>query len=160
MPGLSRRKARGKRENPFLLSATFRCAIWSLWSLEPLEPLQAIDYSASVAVLCATSQVGSTGMGRDPSTLWPPGVAWRGTSQAALSALPFQYDYSIVSLEYAKNAGNLMLVRRRVIGTKTNAFLENKEPGKYPVEFHGPLHDSVVFEIALPPRATRWLRGR
>lgn len=66
------------------------------------------------------------------------------------NALPFQYNYSIVSLEYAKNAGNLMLVRPRIIGNKSTSFLETKEPRKYPVEFKGPMRDSDTFEIALP----------
>lgn len=66
------------------------------------------------------------------------------------NALPFQYHYSIVSVEYAKNAGNLMLVRPRIIGNKSNSFLETKEPRKYPVEFSGPMRDSDTFEIVLP----------
>lgn len=66
------------------------------------------------------------------------------------NSLPFQYNYSIVSLEYAKNAGNLMLVRPRIIGSKGSSFLETKEPRKYPVEFNGPMRDSDTFEIALP----------
>lgn len=66
------------------------------------------------------------------------------------NAQPFQYNYSIVSLEYAKNAGNLMLVRPRIIGNKSTSFLETKEARKYPVEFNGPMRDSDTFEIALP----------
>lgn len=67
------------------------------------------------------------------------------------NVLPFQYNYSIVSLNYAKNAGDLMLVRPRLIGTKSRDLLETKEPRKYPVEFVGPERDVDTFEITIPP---------
>jgi hypothetical protein len=67
------------------------------------------------------------------------------------NALPFQYDYSIVAPNYAKNVGNLLLVRPRLIGSKGGGFLETKEPRKYPVEFEGgPSRDTDTFEIMLP----------
>jgi hypothetical protein len=59
--------------------------------------------------------------------------------------------YSFQAENYAKNAGNLLLVRPRVIGSKSRALLETKEPRKFPVEFEGPVRDSDAFEIALPP---------
>lgn len=63
---------------------------------------------------------------------------------------PFGYDYSVVVVRYAKIAGNLLLVRPRVLGTKTSGLLETSEPRKFPVEFSGPVLDSDEFEIKLP----------
>jgi hypothetical protein len=63
---------------------------------------------------------------------------------------PFGYDYSLVVDNYAKAAGNLLLVRPRVLGSRSSALLETKEPRKFPVEFQAPSLDSDTFEIALP----------
>ncbi len=67
-----------------------------------------------------------------------------------LTDQPFGYQYSLVAENYAKNAGNLLLVRPRVLGSKSSDLLETKEPRKYPVEFGGPSRDTDTFEIALP----------
>ena len=64
--------------------------------------------------------------------------------------LPFVYNYSVVAQNYAKTAGDLLLVRPRVVGNKSSDVLETKEPRKYPVEFEGPSRDTDTFEIALP----------
>jgi len=64
---------------------------------------------------------------------------------------PFEYNYSVVANNYAKAAGNLLLVRPRVLGNKSSAILETKEPRKYPIEFSGPMQDTDTFEITLPP---------
>ncbi len=64
--------------------------------------------------------------------------------------LPFIYNYSLVAENYAKSAGDLLLVRLRVIGYEFNDLLETKEPRKYAVEFAGPWRDTDTFEIALP----------
>jgi hypothetical protein len=64
---------------------------------------------------------------------------------------PFGFSYSFESPNYAKNAGNLLLVRPRVIGNKALGFLETKEPRKFPIEFEGPARDSDTFEITIPP---------
>lgn len=64
--------------------------------------------------------------------------------------LPFVYDYSVTARNYAKTAGNLILLRPRFIGNKSSDLLETKEPRKYPVEFDGPSRDTDTFEIALP----------
>ena len=64
--------------------------------------------------------------------------------------LPFEYNYTIVSRNYAKLAGNLLLVRPRVLGIKSSGLLETMEPRQYPVEFEGPERDTDSFEIALP----------
>jgi hypothetical protein len=63
---------------------------------------------------------------------------------------PFGFNYSFESQNYAKNAGNLLLVRPRVIGNKGLGFLETKEPRKFPIEFEGPASDTDTFEITIP----------
>ena len=64
---------------------------------------------------------------------------------------PFGYQYSFVAENYAKTAGNLMLVRPRVLGSKSSDILETKEPRKFPVEMPSPERDVDTFEITLPP---------
>jgi len=63
---------------------------------------------------------------------------------------PFGFNYSFESQNYAKNAGNLLLVRPRVIGSKGLGFLETKEPRKFPIELEEPTRDTDTFEIAIP----------
>jgi hypothetical protein len=66
------------------------------------------------------------------------------------TALPFEYDYSFIAPNYAKHAGDLLLVRPRVLGSKASAILETSEARQYPVELPGPERDTDVFEITLP----------
>jgi Domain of Unknown Function with PDB structure (DUF3857)/Transglutaminase-like superfamily len=68
----------------------------------------------------------------------------------AQTNLPFVYDYSLVAENYAKSAGDLLLVRPRVMGYESQNFMETKEARKYPVEFAGPWRNTDTFEIALP----------
>ncbi|HET7871264.1 MAG TPA: DUF3857 and transglutaminase domain-containing protein [Terriglobales bacterium] len=65
--------------------------------------------------------------------------------------LPLGFNYSFVVEGYAQNAGGLLLVRPRVLGSKARALLEKKEQRKFPVEFEGPVQDIDTFEITLPP---------
>jgi len=67
-----------------------------------------------------------------------------------LNDLPLQYLYSLTADSYAKSAGDLFLVRPRVLGNKSSDLLEKKEPRIYPVEFDGPEKDADSFEITLP----------
>src|SRR5262249_34764075 len=64
---------------------------------------------------------------------------------------PFGFNYTFFSDSYAQNAGNLLLVRPRVIGSKARGILETKEPRQFPIEFEGPVRDEDKFEITLPP---------
>jgi transglutaminase-like putative cysteine protease len=64
---------------------------------------------------------------------------------------PFEWNYSLEAENYAKTAGDLLLVRPRVLGTLASGFLETKEPRQFPVEFAGPERDTDSIEIALPP---------
>ena len=63
---------------------------------------------------------------------------------------PFEFNYSLVAENYAKNAGGLLLVRPRVVGNKSSDLLETKEPRQYPVVFEGPSQDTDTFEITMP----------
>lgn len=63
---------------------------------------------------------------------------------------PFGFNYTFEADGYAKTAGNLLLVRPRVIGIKAKAILETKEPRRFPIEFEGPIEDTDNFEIVLP----------
>jgi len=63
---------------------------------------------------------------------------------------PFGFKYTFQSDNYARLAGNLMLVRPRVLGSKSSGILETKEPRKFPVEFDGPMRDTDTFDIAIP----------
>ena len=65
--------------------------------------------------------------------------------------MPFGFNYSFESSGYAQSAGDLLLVRPRVIGMKEQDFLETKEPRKFPIELEGPCRDTDSFEITLPP---------
>jgi hypothetical protein len=64
---------------------------------------------------------------------------------------PFGFNYTFESPNYAKNAGNLLLVRPRVIGNKGSGLLETKDPRKFPIEFEEPTRDTDTFEITIPP---------
>jgi hypothetical protein len=63
---------------------------------------------------------------------------------------PFGFHYSFAASDYAKNAGGLLLVRPRVLGVKSEALLETKDPRHFPVEFKGPVRDTDEFQITLP----------
>jgi hypothetical protein len=67
---------------------------------------------------------------------------------------PFGFDYSLEADSYAKNAGGLLLVRPRVLGSKSEGLLETKEPRRFPIEFEGPVRDTDDFEISIPPGYT------
>ena len=67
-----------------------------------------------------------------------------------LTDLPFGYTYSFVAPAYAKQIGNLLAVRPRVMGLLASDLLETKEPRQYPVVFRGPEKDVDIFEITLP----------
>ncbi len=58
-------------------------------------------------------------------------------------------DYSFVAESYAKKAGNLLLVRPRVLGQNSSDLLERKER-KHPFQFSAASMETDTFEIALP----------
>jgi hypothetical protein len=63
---------------------------------------------------------------------------------------PFGYNYSLIAHNYAKPAGNLLLVRPRVVGEYASGVLERKEPRKYPIEMESPAQYTDAFDIVLP----------
>lgn len=58
-------------------------------------------------------------------------------------------DYKFVAVGYAKTAGNLLIVRPRVVGGKGSSLLTGK-PRKYPIEFEEATRQDDVFDITLP----------
>jgi hypothetical protein len=58
-------------------------------------------------------------------------------------------DYKFVAEGYAKAAGNLMILRPRVVGAKGSNLLTGK-PRKYPIEFGEATRQDDVFDIVLP----------
>jgi hypothetical protein len=64
--------------------------------------------------------------------------------------LPFGFQYTFEATDYAKNAGDLILLRPCVLGRKSSGILETREPRHYPIEFEGPVRDTDQFEISLP----------
>jgi hypothetical protein len=63
---------------------------------------------------------------------------------------PFGFNYTFQAASYAKRAGDLLLLRPRVLGQKSRGILETKEPRQFPIEFESPVLDTDTFEIALP----------
>jgi transglutaminase-like putative cysteine protease len=58
-------------------------------------------------------------------------------------------DYKFVAQGYAKAAGNLLVLRPRVVGAKGSNLLSGK-PRKYPIEFEEASRQDDDFEITLP----------
>lgn len=63
---------------------------------------------------------------------------------------PLEWNYTLDAPHYAKAAGDLILVRPRILGTKASGLLETKRARHFPIEFQRPERDSDVFEIELP----------
>jgi hypothetical protein len=64
---------------------------------------------------------------------------------------PLEVRYEFTAERYAKSAGDLLVVRARVIGEKGNDVAEGDEPRKLPVEFDDTSLQTDDFEITLPP---------
>jgi hypothetical protein len=63
---------------------------------------------------------------------------------------PFGYHYSVVAPEYAKVTDDLLLVRPRIVGSKSSTFLDTKEPRRFAVMFDDLVKDTDSFEIFIP----------
>ena len=63
---------------------------------------------------------------------------------------PLEWNYSLEAHYYAKASADLLVVRPRVLGSRSSALLETREPRRNPVEFDAAEHDTDTFEIALP----------
>jgi len=64
---------------------------------------------------------------------------------------PFEWQYSITARDYAKVAGDLLLVRPRVLGSKASAFLDTGEPRVNAVAFEVTHLDTDVMKVEIPP---------
>ena len=62
----------------------------------------------------------------------------------------FVLDYEFVAPSYAQSAGDLLLVRPRVLGAKVSTILEEKER-KYGIEFETATQQTDSFELTVPP---------
>ena len=62
-------------------------------------------------------------------------------------------DYKFFAEGYAKTAGDLMILRPRVLGSKDSFILSllSGKPRKYPVEFPEATRQDDIFDITLPP---------
>jgi hypothetical protein len=63
---------------------------------------------------------------------------------------PLQWVYAFEAQNYAKSAGNLLLLRPHVFGDLSSDLMETPEPRSYPIEFDGPERDTDEFDITLP----------
>jgi hypothetical protein len=63
---------------------------------------------------------------------------------------PLSIRYAFQAPAYGKNAGDMLLVRPRVLGSKSSGLLETDELRRFAIELDAPSHDSDMFEIALP----------
>jgi hypothetical protein len=63
---------------------------------------------------------------------------------------PLDWDYSVQADNYARVAGDLLLVRPRVIGSKWLNFWEPKRVRENMIEFDGPERDNDAFQITIP----------
>ena len=63
---------------------------------------------------------------------------------------PIEWDYALEAPHYAKASGELLIVRPRVLGSKSSALLETREARQNPIEFAATERDTDVFDIALP----------
>lgn len=67
---------------------------------------------------------------------------------------PFEWRYSLEAENYARAAGDLLIVRPRIVGSLARGFLETDEARRQPIEFEGPERNTDVFEIELPAHYT------
>jgi hypothetical protein len=63
---------------------------------------------------------------------------------------PLIWKYTVEIPRYARTAGDLLIIRPRVLGSMSSALLESKEPRQHPIEFEAPVRNTDVFEIAVP----------
>jgi hypothetical protein len=63
---------------------------------------------------------------------------------------PLEYKYSFEADKYAKLTGDMLIVRPRVLGSKSSALLETDEKRENPVQFVSLQKDTDEFEVTLP----------
>ena len=65
-------------------------------------------------------------------------------------AEPLEWNYPLEVEHYAKSSGDLLMVRPRILGSKSSSLLESREPRRYPVELEAERRDTDLFQITLP----------
>jgi predicted transglutaminase-like cysteine proteinase len=63
---------------------------------------------------------------------------------------PLIWNYTVEIPRYPRTAGDLLIIRPRVLGSMSSGLLETKEPRQHPIEFEAPVRNSDVFEITVP----------
>jgi hypothetical protein len=63
---------------------------------------------------------------------------------------PFEWHYTLEVANYSKTAGDLLLLRPRLLGNDAAGFLENPGVRVQPIEFDEPERDIDIVEINLP----------
>jgi transglutaminase-like putative cysteine protease len=63
---------------------------------------------------------------------------------------PLVWNYTLEVPRYPRTAGDLLIIRPRVLGSLSSALLETKEARRHPIEFQAPGHNTDVFEISVP----------
>lgn len=63
---------------------------------------------------------------------------------------PFEWQYSFTARDYAKVAGDLLMVRPRVVGSKSSRVLDTGEPRVHPVAVDATHLDSDLMRVEIP----------
>ena len=63
---------------------------------------------------------------------------------------PLIWNYTLEVPSYPRMAGDLLIIRPRVLGSMSSALLETKESREQPIEFEAPVRNTDVFEITVP----------
>ena len=84
-----------------------------------------------------------------------PGVTLDSFQFIQPSALdkPLEFHYKVTARQYAHQAGPLLLVRPRVVGTFAQPF--DDKPRIYPIDLHATGRWRDSFDITLPARLRR-----
>ena len=68
----------------------------------------------------------------------------------AMLERPLIWKYTLEIPRYPRTAGELLIIRPRVLGSLSSALLETKESREHPIEFEAPMRNTDVFEITVP----------
>ena len=63
---------------------------------------------------------------------------------------PLVWNYTLEIPRYTRTAGDLLIIRPRVLGSLSSSLLEVKDARRHPIEFHAPARNTDVFEITVP----------
>ncbi|MES1191818.1 MAG: DUF3857 domain-containing transglutaminase family protein [Steroidobacter sp.] len=63
---------------------------------------------------------------------------------------PLEYQYSFAADKYAKSAGDMLIVRPRILGSEASAILETTDKRENPVEYVSLQKDTDDFTVSLP----------